>query len=302
MSVKERGINPIIAQFATNDIDAFYAQELKRVLADQTLLNELAKRGITQEMVNGNLGNILDFERTHLECDTFHHIHGDKPCNTQLVELAYENGRIIRKLGQCHHQIKLDQMRLRYLFADFPASWINNRIKNIDTQRTRAPLLQELLNLIKGDKHWLYVYGRSGRGKTYMVVSALNELVEKNPEMSFAVIDFPQFVSENMVDYFANRAQVDYLVTALSNVDYLVINKFGNEELNEMVRNAITMPLLSNRDSNGKVTIILSTLSLEELESLHKSGKNNQVRARQLVETIKDNIKSPIELGGAKVY
>ena len=193
-------------------------------------------------------------------------------------------------------------MRLRYLFADFPASWINNRIKNIDTQRTRAHLLQELLNLIKGDKHWLYVYGRSGRGKTYMVVSALNELVEKNPEMSFAVIDFPQFVSENMVDYFANRAQVDYLVTALSNVDYLVINKFGNEELNEMVRNAITMPLLSNRDSNGKVTIILSTLSLEELESLHKSGKNNQVRARQLVETIKDNIKSPIELGGAKVY
>ena len=100
------------------------------------------------------------------------------------------------------------------------------------------------------------------------------------------------FISENMVDFFNNRANVDRLVNILSEVDYLVLNHFGNEEISELSRSAITMPLLSARDSQGKATIILSSIDLNELEVLHQSGKNNQVRARQLIEIIRDNIKS----------
>lgn len=299
---KNRGINPIIKDINVQDIDKVYEQELARVLSDKKLLFLLESRGITKDMIDGHLGNILDFEATHLECDNFHEKYGDRPCGTQIVELQNIDGKIVRQLGQCPYQLELDRLRMRYLYSDFPHNWIKNRFNNIDMQKNRAPLASELLNIIKGERNWIYVYGKSGRGKAYMVVCALNELAQLEPNISLAFVDFPQLIAENMVDYFANRGRVDQVVNSLSAVDYLVLNNFGNEELSEIVRNAITMPLLSNRDAGGKTTIILSQLSLDELESLHKSGKNNQVRARQLVEMISDNIKSPINLIGARIY
>jgi len=298
----KRGINPIIDEINLSDVDQLYRQELKRVLNDKKLLSELEKRGILSELVDGNLGNILDFESTHLECDAFHKIHGDKPCGTQIVEIFYDGSKVARQLGQCPHQLKVDQMRGRYIYSDFPANWINNRISNVDVQRNRAVFLTELLAIIKGEKNWLYGFGPSGRGKAFMVVSALNEIAIANPLATFAFVDFPNLVSENMVDYFANRASVDRVVSVLSGVDYLVLNHFGNEELSELVRSAITMPLLSSRDSQGKTTIILSNIGLDQLTELHRSGKNNQVRAGQLIDIIRDNIKSPIQLVGAKIY
>lgn len=301
-NIKNRGINPIIDELKLSNIDDLYASELRRVNADQTLLDKLALRGITPSMINGNLGNILDFESSHEECDRFHQVNGNKPCGTQIVELIFDGKKIVRLLGQCPHQLKVDQMHARYILSDFPTAWINNRLSNVDVQRARAPFLSELLSIVKGEKKWIYGYGGAGRGKGFMTVAALNEIVLQNLEATFAFVDYPSFVSENMVDYFNNRANVDRLVGVLSGVDYLVLNHFGNEELSDIVRSAITMPLLSARDSLGKTTIILSNIDLDELETLHKSGKNNQVRARQLIDIIKDNIKAPIAVTGAKIY
>lgn len=299
---KQMGINPIIDEIKVGDIDKLYQEELKRVLKDEKLLNMLLERGITKDMVKGNLGNILDFEDTHLECENFHKKHGDKPCNTQIVELQNIAGAVVRQLGQCPHQIRLDKMRMRYLYHDFPSEWIKNRMSTIDMQKNRASLVSELLNMKKGDKAWIYVYGMSGRGKAFIVVSALNDIAELNKEATFAFVDYPQLVADNMVDYYNNRARVDQVVQSLIDVDYLVLNNFGNEELSDIVKSALTMPLLSNRDANQKTTILISQISLDELEQLHKSGKNNLVRARQLVNIIRDNIKSPINLVGAKIY
>lgn len=299
---KNRGINPIINEINLGDVDSVYQAELKRVKKDKSLLTMLLERGISEDMIDGNLGNILNFEETHLECAAYHKKHGDEPCHTQIVELRNIDGRVVRQLGQCPHQIRLDQMRLRYLYHDFPTEWIKNRINAIDMQKSRAPLMAELLSLVKGDKSWIYVYGMRGRGKSFMVVSALNEIAHQNKDASFAFVDYPQLVTENMVDYYNNRARVDQVVNSLTNIDYLVLNNFGNEELSDIVKSAITMPLISSRDALGKTTIIISSISLDELEQLHKSGKNNLIRARQLVNIIRDNIKSPINLIGAKIY
>lgn len=302
MPENKRGINPILKDINVTSVDQVYQQELARVLDDASLLDKLKSRGIDRTMIDGNLGQILDFEATDNECCDYHKIHGHVPCNTQIVELLNIDGQIVRQLSQCPYQIQLDRKRLRYLYSDFPKEWINLNLDSIETHLKRGIFLRELVDLVKGDKHWIYVYGRAGRGKAYMVVSALNELLIKNENATFAFVDYPALVAENMVDYFANRAKVDQVVSSLSEVDYLVLNHFANEELSEIVRSAITMPLLSNRDANRKTTIIISHISLQELEELHKSGKNNQIRARQLVGIIEDNIKKPIYLQGEKIY
>lgn len=298
----KRGIADIIDDISINDVDDFYQRELKRVLDDKGLLSQLKQRGISPQMVDGNLGNILDFEESHQRCQMYHQQHGDEPCGTQIVELTVIDGEVVRQLGQCPHQLKRDQHRGRYVISDFDHHWMNRHLSDVDVQRHRAPYLSELLSIVKGENKWVYVFGPSGRGKAYMSVCALNELAETNKNATFAFVDFPSFVSENMVDFFANRATVDRMINVLSEVDYLVINRFGNEEMSELVRSSITMPLLSNRDSKRKVTIILASVGLEELEGLHKGGKNNQIRAEQLTQIIKDNIKTPIYLSGAKIY
>lgn len=302
MSKTKLNLEQVKSELVLGDVDNYYQSELKRVVNNEKLMKELSRRGIDASMIDGNLGNILDFESSHLECEAYHHEHGPRPCGTQIVELIAREGKVTRLLTACPHQIDLDQKALRYRIKDFPNDWLFNRLANVDVQRNRAPLLQELLAMVKGEKPWIYAYGKSGRGKAFMAVSALNEIIALNPSTTIAFVDFPKFISENMVDYFNNRANVDNLVTLLSTVDYLVLNKFGNEELSDLVKGAITMPVISNRDANGKVTIFLSSLSLEELEGLHTSSKNNQIRAKQMLDIIRDNIKKPIHLQGAKLY
>lgn len=301
-SREKRGINPIIEDIKLTNVDDLYDIELKRVLNNKQLLAQLAERGITADMIDGNLGNILDYENTHEQCRQFHINNGDTPCGTQLIELYFDGEKILRQLGQCPHQLRVDQLRARFIYSDFPHTWMNVRLSHVDVQRSRAPFLAELLSLVKGEKKWIYGFGAAGRGKSYMSVAALNEIALQQENATFAFVDFPTFISENMVDFFNNRANVDRLVNILSEVDYLVLNHFGNEEISELSRSAITMPLLSARDSQGKATIILSSIDLNELEVLHQSGKNNQVRARQLIEIIRDNIKAPIAVTGAKIY
>ena len=94
-------------------------------------------------------------------------------------------------LGNVHISYVSIQLRARFIYSDFPHTWMNVRLSHVDVQRSRAPFLAELLSLVKGEKKWIYGFGAAGRGKSYMSVAALNEIALQQENATFAFVDFP---------------------------------------------------------------------------------------------------------------
>ena len=62
----------------------------------------------------------------------------------------------------------------------------------------------------------------------------------------------------------------------LSNVPFLVLDGFGNEIKNTYIRDAIVLPLLSNRRRNRCITIITSNYDVEDIVKLY-SFKSKEI-------------------------
>lgn len=70
--------------------------------------------------------------------------------------------------------------------------------------------------------------------------------------------------------------------------EILIIDGLGNEAITTWSRDEILLSLLDNRLQNDKVTILCSEFSIEDLRKIYKIGYNDDVKANQLVEKIKD--------------
>ena len=62
------------------------------------------------------------------------------------------------------------------------------------------------------------MYGQPRRGKTYLAVTLLNELVSKDNSLRVGVVNFPNFINENMGDYFKNKIEVDKKLKSYQNL------------------------------------------------------------------------------------
>ena len=70
--------------------------------------------------------------------------------------------------------------------------------------------------------------------------------------------------------------------------EILIVDGLGNEAITSWSRDEILLSILDNRLQNDKVTILCSEFSIEDLRKIYKIGYNDDVKANQLVEKIKD--------------
>ena len=94
------------------------------------------------------------------------------------------------------------------------------------------------------------------------------------------------------------------MLDSLKNAYLLVIDGFGNEYINDIVRDSVVIPLLQYRASNKKMTIFTSDFSLNDLITLYakrdKSGNN--IREKQLANILHSMIKDEIYTGYTSLY
>lgn len=280
-----------------------YEEILLQVESNKKLVKELLKRGIVKEMYPGNLGKILEFAESIEKRDLFYKDNPEGIYTEAMIEIHLDaNYKVIREFAYDERFAQQTRILSRFMYKDFPLNWYDNTNLKIDlTQVSRIKYISELQKIADGSKNWIFVYGNQGRGKSFLAVNKLLNIAKNDETATFAVIDYQSYVSELTNDYYANKDKIDKLVEKLSRVDYLLIRNFGNEENSDIVRNAVTIPLLSSRNSQRKATIITSEFTLEEIEKIN-SPFNNVVKGKQIRRIIEDNIDQVLELKGAKIY
>ena len=166
----------------------------------------------------------------------------------------------------------------------------NARMKDIDvTDKNRIKLIKWIKNFYDNYEPYksmkgLYLHGTFGSGKTFLLSALFNELKIKK-HANFEIVYFPELL-RNLKDNFS---LVEDKISYLENVDILLLDDIGAENVTGWGRDEILGTILQARMNNAMPTFFTSNLNIEELETHLSLTKNSEdlVKARRIIERIK---------------
>lgn len=148
-------------------------------------------------------------------------------------------------------------------------------------------LILSAYNYIKGkDTRGIYVYGKTGIGKTYMMGALYNYL--KNEGKEPAIIYFPELIRK--VKAGISNGTSNDIVDAIREQEILIIDDIGAENITDYVRDEVLVPIINYRSDEKLLTYFTSNLGLAELKSFLEITKEakDETKAIRLIRRIRD--------------
>ena len=285
-------------------LDSYILSLMKELKKDTDCLNSIKHLNLLKSEVKNNIGKLNDYR---LDFNVCKYCPGIDKCpkeNKRTKAKIVRNGKILRldyePCDKAIEELKIDNY---YICDDFPKEWKNSTLRQLDLSDTRKQLIKKYSSFIKGDSSsWLYIFGNHKVGKSFIAVTFANEyirLFKKN----VAVVSTPNLFRYLSDIYYKDKEKFNKIFDLLSNVDFLILDDFGNEYKNEFSRDNITIPLLSNRSNKELFTIFTSQFSIDEVRQLYSIGKvGGAIRGRQIESLLKTMCEKEFDLTGASLY
>lgn len=212
-------------------------------------------------------------------------------CKNKITGFAYLpkviDGNLVFEYKACKYKknlIKKEKLLENIKNFNTPESLKEASISKIyKTDKNRFGVITWLLDFLdnyqSGDKG-LYLHGNFGCGKTYLIAATFNELSNKGIKSS--IIFWPEFVR----NYFSDEAKEN--IEYVKNVEVLLIDDLGAENLTAYNRDEILCPILQYRMDNRLTTFITSNLNIKEL-AIHLSTSKNgveEIKAGRIISRI----------------
>jgi len=270
---------------------------LNDVLSDGALLEELRKSGITERTIERELPLVSSYQDDRAYCL---HCPGLDQCqkepNPQMaMKLVFVDGLLQREYSPCELSLEKNRLLNGYLYRDFPEAWLSNTLKGLPRTTRVKVVMSAFANALKDPlKNWVYLTGDMGSGRSYLLATFCNNLVDGGSKVAF--INANKRFDELKGLAISARALFEKRMGELENCDLLVIDDFGSEYKSDYVRDQIVMPLLAERAKNARRTFFASDFSLEEIQSLYSTDKTSAIYAKQLVGFISSRISAPIKV------
>ncbi len=249
----------------------------------------LTKVKISPEQAKKNTSKLLD------TCEELHQCKGCKglfmcknkmPGHVYFPTITYDKLNFIYMPCKFQKELEKKEIEKNNSLNDYA----NARMKNIDVKDgNRIKVIKwlkeyydsyEKINTLKG----LYLHGSFGSGKTFLIAALLNELKEKK-NAQIEIVYYPDLLRSMKEDFDLIESKMNYL----QNVDILLLDDIGAENVTAWGRDEILGAILQNRMNKKLTTFFTSNLNIEELErnlSLTK-GSEDAVKARRIIERIK---------------
>ena len=275
---------------------------LTSIKSDKKLLDKEYNNSLKDEYFNKIVSKLkLDkeylekytslLEESSLEFRNCSNCKGLVECQNKIKGFAYlprvVDGSLVFEYKPCRfkkNEIKKEK-RLKnvknFNTPDFYKEASISKIYKTDKNRfkTITWLLDFLDNYKEGDKG-LYLHGNFGCGKTYLIAATFNEL--SNNGYKTSIIFWPEFVRDMFSQEF--KESMEYV----KNVDLLLIDDLGAENLTAYNRDEILCPILQYRMDNKLTTFITSNLNIKELNNHLATSKNGveEIKAGRIISRI----------------
>ncbi len=252
---------------------------------------------LSEEEIEDNIYKVYDYIKDYLYCSQ---CPGIEKCSK---EPPYTTTKLSRMFGilkedaiPCVEMKKLAELTSRYILRDYPEEWnaIDLRAGNLDKSSERARVMER----IAVERKSTYVVGADKTGKSYLVTAIVNDLA-KNGLSKICYLDTPYRVKEI---YEAKDEDKEDMINRYSRCELLVLDKFGEEFVNDWIRDNILYRIIKFRSDRNLQTVYVSELNYEELlEHLTTSRSPSAKKgATDIVELIQLDCDSEIVLSQLK--
>ncbi len=266
---------------------------LKEALKDEKFKNFIAKLKLSDDVVKKYVSLLEESCREYnncLECKSL------DSCKNKLNGSCFlphiSKNSIKFEFKSCRYKNKLikSQMHSKNIkYYNTPSVLKEANFDKIDKRiKTRFTVIDYIYNFVKNygsDIKGLYLHGSFGCGKSYLIAACFNELAKKNIKSS--IVFWPEFLV-NLKSSF--DTDFEYKLDYIKQVEVLLIDDLGAENLTPWARDEILCSVLQYRMDNNLKTFITSNLDINELENHLAATKDGveKVKARRIIERVKN--------------
>jgi primosomal protein DnaI len=131
----------------------------------------------------------------------------------------------------------------------------------------------------------LFVSGKYGSGKTYVLAALANELAKQDYKIIFAY--YPDLTRE--LKSSIGTGDLEEKIQSLKKIDMLFLDDFGGEYFSKFIRDEVLGSILQHRLLDNKPTFFSSNFPVQELVNVMKESNTQQetVSALRVVQRIK---------------
>lgn len=286
-------------------------EALKQELMEDEYIHDFLHENrsvITKEMVEKSVGKLYEFSTQSKKCDKCPSLDG---CVNMMQgyypKLVIQGNALDLHYEVCPRKVVEDEKRkheklIRSLYvprdilganiADFLQNGVSDERYEIVGKITRF-----INDYIPGQKQKaLYIHGRFGVGKTYLLGAIANQLAEK--QISSLIVYFPDFLRELKGSIGDNT--VNQKIEMVKTAPVLMIDDIGAESMTSWGRDEVLGPILQFRMLENLTTFFTSNFNLDELKNhltFSQRGEREEVKAARIMERIQ-YLAEPIELEG----
>ncbi len=230
-------------------------------------------------------------------------------------------GPILKYLNQDkaeHHQIKFFVLEGRLDWAYVPASKEAKQLEKISKLREnfiigyenyfdhlltmndvrKAPERMKLLKLLKKvsvefDEHpkGLWVYGKSGLGKTHILKSFSNYMALKGNITSYLFVPEMITILKSFIQVPNSINEINSFLEKAKHSDFLVIDDMTSVNIGPWIRDTFLFPLLDFRSKQKKLTIFISNGNKKDFKrriEMKETPRSDKAVADKLISRIND--------------
>lgn len=270
--------------------------------------NELTKSFIDKENINDvtilrYLSKFLRVIEQNQDCLNCKSVKNCPKASKGLQLNLYRNeNEIDFKFSPCSKFQDLYQLNYSYIYRSFNEDFLLHDFKDLNKNEdyisSRGPIIAELIKILKNNlTKGVYLYGDHGVGKSFIMAlfSKQYSIIDKDRKIAF--IDGSSEFQDLLDLYFRDKTDFNNSLKKINNADLLIIDNFGDEYKNELIRDSILFPILSERYRNKKLTCFISNYHMSEIKSMYSLKEYNSPKARQLCELI-EKLAKTVELKG----
>lgn len=216
--------------------------------------------------------NMIEYERCN--CEKAIQFWKEFDLEQEEKQRQEKNRKIINNIYKDNYMKKRLQ---KYNFEDFSDIYKDTYIINQLTKFTDLCIKSEM-------KNGLIIYGNIGYEKTYLAACIANKMIEQN---KIVLMEKSSSIIDKIKESFNKEGLSEIEIIELySNVDMLIIDDFGNENLSKWALEKL-YKIISNRYDNELPIVITTRYNKEQLiEQL--STENDTEIAEEIVKVLNE--------------
>lgn len=265
-------------------------EQTKQVLADEDVRQFISENNIEKEMVIKYLSQFKEYFK-----------YRENGLNRKYPKLKFKHNQISvgYEFSQEDEQRIKDGVR-KGIVRDYVTSKTKGvTFDDIDVDPNNAFLKKQLIELVEnyhyGDsQNGLWIHGKVGIGKTYVISAMANALANKGAGVVF--VNWLNTITQ-ITDSYSYRNheshEKEYQINKLSKAEILIIDDIGTEKSSQHNLKDVLYQILENRTNALKPTFFTSNYSIAEYEEINANnvGRMDAERLTERVEMLAKEVR-----------